>query len=70
MSGAFTEEDVIRHAQHLDLIYSQSSPLYDIIPQAPHPSNDQSLSTLGPHIDGVIGYVSAFTINQVSGKLG
>ena len=35
MSGAVTEEDVIRHAQHLDLIYSQSDTLYDIIPNAP-----------------------------------
>jgi hypothetical protein len=41
MSGAVTEEDVIRHAQHLDLIYSQSSTLYNIIPQAPRPSNDK-----------------------------
>jgi hypothetical protein len=35
MSGAVTEEDVIRRAQHLDFIYSQSGTLYDIIPQAP-----------------------------------
>ena len=65
MSGAFTEEDVIRHAQHLDLIYSQSSPLYDIIPQAPLPSNDQSQSTPERHVDGVIGFVSASVVNQV-----
>ena len=31
MSGVVTEEDIIRHAQHLDLIYSQSCTLYDII---------------------------------------
>ena len=35
ISGVVTEEDVIRCAQHLDLIYSQSDTLYDIIPQAP-----------------------------------
>lgn len=35
MSGVVTEEDVIRRAQHLDLIYSQSGTLYDIIPNAP-----------------------------------
>ena len=35
MSGAVTEEDVIRRAQHLYLIYSQSSTLHDIISQAP-----------------------------------
>jgi hypothetical protein len=32
MLGAVTKEDVIRLAQHLDLIYSQSGTLYDIIP--------------------------------------
>ena len=35
MSGAVTEANVIRRAQHLDLIYSQSGTLYDIIPNAP-----------------------------------
>ena len=35
MPGMVTEEDVIRRAQHLDLIYSQSGTLYDIILQAP-----------------------------------
>ena len=42
MCVEITEEDVIRRAQHLDLIYSQSGTLYDIIPQALPPSNDQS----------------------------
>ena len=37
MSGVVTKEDVIRRAQHLDLIYSQSGTLYDIIPQDPQP---------------------------------
>ena len=40
MSGAVTEEDVIRHAKHLDLIYSQYGTLYDIIPNTPRPSNN------------------------------
>jgi hypothetical protein len=67
MSGAVTEEDVIRRTQHLDLINSQSGTLYDIIPQAPCPSDDQSQSALGPHADGVIGSISAFAVNQVAG---
>jgi predicted transcriptional regulator len=70
MSGAVTKEDVIEHSQHLDLIYSQSSTLYDIIPQAPHSSNDQSWPAPGPHVDGVIGYVSSSTVNQVVEQLG
>jgi hypothetical protein len=35
MSGAITKEQEIHHAQHLDLIYSQSGTLYDLIPHAP-----------------------------------
>jgi hypothetical protein len=33
------------HAQYLDLVYSQSDTLYDLIPHAPHPSNDPSRPT-------------------------
>ena len=70
MSGAVTEEDVIRHAQHLDLIYSQSSTLYDTIPLAPRPSNDKPWTAPRPHVDGVIGYVSTTFVSQVVGQLG
>jgi hypothetical protein len=70
MSRAVTKEDVIRRAQHLDLIYSQSGTLYDTIPEASRPSNDKSRSTLGPHANGVIGFVSSSVVNQVSRKLG
>jgi hypothetical protein len=70
MSGAVTEEDVIRRAQHLDLIYSQSGTLYDIIPNAPRPSNDTSRTTPGPHADGVIGSISTTSVSQVAGQLG
>ena len=42
LSGAVTKEEVIKCAHHLDLIYSQSGTLYDIIPQSSRPSNDQS----------------------------
>ena len=70
MSGAVTEEDIIGRAQHLDLIYSQSGTLYDIILQAPRPSNDKPRTAPGPHVDGVIGYVSTTSISQVARKLG
>ena len=70
MSRAVTEEDVIRRAQHLDLIYSQSSTLYDIIPNAPQPSNDQPRTSPRPHADCVIGFVYATSVNQVAGQLG
>jgi hypothetical protein len=37
MGGVVTEEKAINHAQYLDLVYSQSDTLYDLIPHAPHP---------------------------------
>jgi hypothetical protein len=40
MGGVFTEEQVISHAQYLDLIYSQTGTLYDLIPDAPRPSTN------------------------------
>ena len=52
------------------MIYSQSGTLYDIIPKAPRPSNNQPQTTPGPHADGVIGFVSATSIGQVAGQLG
>ena len=70
MSEAVTEEDVIRRDQHLDLIYSQSGTLYDIIPNAPRPSNDQPRTAPGPHADGMIGSIFATSVSQVAGQLG
>ena len=40
MGSVVTEEQAISRAQYLDLVYSQSGTLYDLIPQAPHPSTD------------------------------
>ena len=70
MSGAVIEEDVIRRAQHLNLIYSQSSTLYHIILQAPQPSNDKPRTAPRPHADGVIGFVSTNYVSQVVRQLG
>ena len=35
--GVITEEQVIAHAQYLDLTYTQFGTLYDKIPDAPRP---------------------------------
>jgi len=40
MGGVVTEEQAIIHAHYLDLVYSQSDTLYDLIPHAPDSSND------------------------------
>ena len=39
LGGAVTKYQSIHHAQHLDLIYSQSSTLYNNIPNSPRNSN-------------------------------
>ena len=70
MSGVVTEEDVIRCTQHLDLIYSQLGTLYDIIPQAPRPSNDKHQTAPRPHADDVIGSISTTSVSQVVEQLG
>ena len=70
MSGVVTEEDVIRCAQHLDLIYSQLGTLYDIIPQAPQPSNDKPRTAPRPHANGMIGSISTTSVSQVVRQLG
>ena len=35
MGGDVTEEQAINHTQYLDLVYSQSGTLYDLIPHDP-----------------------------------
>ena len=40
MGGAVTEEHAISRAQYLDLVYSQSGTLYDLIPHSPRPITD------------------------------
>lgn len=40
MEGGIMEEQTICCTQHVDVIYSQLGTLYDIIPNAPFPSND------------------------------
>jgi hypothetical protein len=68
MGGVVTEEQAISRAQYLDLVYSQSGTLYDLIPNAPRSSNDQTKPTPGPHADGMIGPVSTDTTGQMTGK--
>jgi hypothetical protein len=35
MGGCVTEEQAIARAQYLDLVYSQSGTLYELLPNAP-----------------------------------
>ena len=56
MGGTVTEEQAISRTQYLDLVYSQSGTLYDIIMNAPRPTNDPTRPhALESHADDTIG---------------
>jgi len=58
MVGEATEEQAIMYAQHLGLIHSQPGTLYDIIPHDPRVTIDPNKPNMGPHVGGVVGFVS------------
>ena len=57
MGGVVTEDKSISWAQYLDLVYSQSEMLYELIPQAPFPSIDPAKPPAETPIDGVVGSI-------------
>ena len=57
MGGAFMEEQANSRAQYLDLVYSQSRTLYDLIPHFPHPSADPTKPPAKNPMDGVVGSI-------------
>jgi hypothetical protein len=63
MGGVVTEEKAIIHAQYLDLIYSQTGTLYDVILNAPCPSTNPTPTppVASQDVDGVIGTFHAET---------
>ena len=63
------EEEAILRAQQLDLIYSQSGILYEIIPEAPRPTHDAEKPKPGPHADGVVGFVNSPTVESLAKQL-
>lgn len=40
MGGCVTEDQAIYHAQYLDIVYSHSGMLYEMLPDAPKPYSD------------------------------
>ena len=63
------EEEAILRAQQLDLIYSQSGILYEIIPEAPRPTHDVENPKPRPHGDGVDGSVNSPTVESLTKQL-
>jgi hypothetical protein len=57
MGGVVTEEQAISRAQYLDLVYSQTGTLYDLLPDLPRPgTSTTSTAPAASHAaDGVIG---------------
>ena len=66
MGGAITKEKDISWAQYLDLVYSQSGTLYDLIPQAPHPSTDPTKPPAKVPIDGIVGSIQSPSVVKPS----
>jgi hypothetical protein len=69
MSRAFSEEDAIMRGQQLELIYSQSSLLYEILPDAPHSILDKTRQKAGPHADGIVGSTQTKLAEQLTKQL-
>jgi hypothetical protein len=68
MGGVVTEEESIAQAQYLDLVYSQSGTLYELILNAPHTSTDPSKPSSTAHADGIIGSIKTQSPSQSVGS--
>jgi hypothetical protein len=55
--------------QHLELIYSQSSLLYKVFPDAPQSILEKNRQRSGPHADGIVGSTQTKLIDQLSNQL-
>jgi len=70
MAMVTTKDQTISRAQHMDLIYSQSCTLYDIIPNVPRTSTNINKKNPWPHDDGVVGFVSHVSVSQIANQMG
>lgn len=64
LSGVMKEQEVIIRAQQLDLVYSQSRVLYDILPNSPRAETKPTKFSHGPHADGIVGSVQNVAMQQ------
>jgi hypothetical protein len=68
-SRVFSEEDTIMRAQQFELIYSQSSLLYNILPYAPRSILDKTRQRARPHADGIVGSTQTKPAEKLTKKL-
>ena len=62
------EEEAISRTQYLDLVYSQSSTMYGLIPHAPQPTTDPLRPATEPHADGIFVSVQTQTMKKYTKK--
>jgi hypothetical protein len=67
MGSVVTEEEAIARAQYLDFVYSDSSTLYELIPNSTRATNDPSKPSSTSHVDGVISSVKNQSTSQSTG---
>ena len=68
MGGAITEQKAISQAQYMDLVYSQSRTLYDLIPQAPHPSTDPAKPPIEVPVEGIVGSIQSLSAAKLANQ--
>ena len=68
-SGVTNEEEAILLAQQLDLIYSHSGILYEIILEAPRPTHNVEKPKPRLHVDGVVGSMKSPTVESLAKQL-
>jgi hypothetical protein len=66
MGGAVTEEETIARAQYLDLVYSQSVTLYELLLNFAWANADPSKLSSSSHADGVIGFDKTQSTSQLT----
>jgi hypothetical protein len=69
MSRVFSKEEDIMRAQQLELIYSQSNMLYEILPNAPQSNFNKTKQNYGPHVDGIVGSTQRKSTDQLTNQL-
>jgi hypothetical protein len=67
MGGVVTEEEAIARVQYLDLVYSQSGTLYELIPNVKCTNTNPYKLSSTSHADGVIGSIKTQYVSQSIG---
>jgi hypothetical protein len=65
----FFEEDAIMRDQQLELIYSQSNLLYEILLDVACSILDKTRQRVGPHADGIVGSTQTNPTEQLTKQL-